>query len=176
MALKPTIYKAKIDLSLVDENHYGMLNLTIACHPSENKERMMARVLAYCLHAPEEPEFTRGLCVNEEPDIWVKTLDDRIQTWIEIGEPAGDRIKKAVRGAGRVVTYSFNSKSQAWWDKEREKLMETGGEFFQFPWAQIQELAAMVKRTMDLSITLSDNTFYISAPDGNCEVEVRSLS
>ncbi|MFT6017167.1 MAG: hypothetical protein ACI809_002939, partial [Candidatus Azotimanducaceae bacterium] len=51
MALKPTIFKFSIDLSDLGRNYYETLNLTVAQHPSESIERMMARVLAYCIDA-----------------------------------------------------------------------------------------------------------------------------
>ncbi len=47
MALKPTIYKLKITLADIDTAYYDTLSLTIAQHPSETLERMMARVLAF---------------------------------------------------------------------------------------------------------------------------------
>ena len=40
MALKPTIYKAQIELADSDNNRYDSLNLTLAKHPSETMERM----------------------------------------------------------------------------------------------------------------------------------------
>jgi len=116
VALKPTIYKIKISLSDIDENHYDNLNLTIAQHPSESLERMMARVLAFCMNARENVSFTKGLSAVEEPDIWTRTLDDRLSLWIDIGEPAFDRIKKATRLSPGVKVYSFNLKSNSWWD------------------------------------------------------------
>ena len=61
MALKPTIYKFDIDLSDIDEGRYENLNLTVAQHPSETLERMMVRLLAYCLNLSEGLEFTTGL-------------------------------------------------------------------------------------------------------------------
>jgi uncharacterized protein YaeQ len=59
MALKPTIFKFAIVLSDIDENQYLDLNLTVAQHPSETIERMMMRLLAYCLNAEDGLEFTR---------------------------------------------------------------------------------------------------------------------
>ncbi|MDG2273895.1 MAG: YaeQ family protein, partial [Halioglobus sp.] len=50
MALKPTIYKAQIELADSDRNCYESLSLTVAKHPSETLERMMVRLLAYCLN------------------------------------------------------------------------------------------------------------------------------
>ena len=69
MAIKPTIFKLHISLSDVDRNYYDDLNLTIAQHPSETLERMMARVLAYCINAQEQMAFSKGISASEEPDI-----------------------------------------------------------------------------------------------------------
>jgi len=77
VALKPTIFKANITLADVDRNVYDTLNLTLAQHPSESVERMMARVIAFCMNATEALTMTRGLSTVEEPDIWEKTLDGR---------------------------------------------------------------------------------------------------
>ncbi len=176
MALKPTIYKVNIDLSHVDEDYYDQLNLTVALHPSENPERMMVRILAFCLNARENLTFTRGLCVVEEPDIWEKTLDDQIALWIDVGEPAFERLKKASRTAGQVKVYSFNSKSTAWWDREGEAITGVGAQCFRFPWPEVQALAQWVSRTMDLAVTISDNTLYISGDPGACEVSLIPLN
>ena len=46
MALKATIYKADLQIADMDRHVYGDHALTIARHPSETDERMMARVLA----------------------------------------------------------------------------------------------------------------------------------
>jgi len=53
VALKPTIYKLRITLADIDRSYYDSLNLTIAQHPSETLERMMARVMAFCIDAQE---------------------------------------------------------------------------------------------------------------------------
>lgn len=48
MALKPTIYKFRIALSDMNNDYYDSKNLTIALHPSEKPQRMLARILAFC--------------------------------------------------------------------------------------------------------------------------------
>jgi uncharacterized protein YaeQ len=170
VALKPTIYKLKITLADVDRNYYDALNLTVAQHPSETLERMMARVLAFCINAQEYLSFTKGLSAVEEPDIWARTLDGRISLWIDVGEPTLDRIKKATRLAPAVKVYTFNSKSDAWWTQGQAKLSELTASVYQFPWGSMQALAALVKRTMELSVTITDDTAYVSAATGECEV------
>ena len=170
MALKPKIYKFRITLSDIDRNYYDTLNLTLAQHPSETLERMMVRVLAFCINAREQLAFTKGLCAVDEPDIWVRTLDDQITLWIDVGEPAVDRIKKAARLSPAVKVYSFNSKSDVWWDQGRAKFNELTVSIFQFQWERIQALAALVQRTMDLSITITGDSAYVAAESGECEV------
>jgi uncharacterized protein YaeQ len=51
MALKSTIYKMTIDLCDLKRSKYETLNLTVAQHPPESVERMIVRVLAYCIDA-----------------------------------------------------------------------------------------------------------------------------
>ena len=175
MALKPTIYKLRITLSDINRDYYDTLNLTIAQHPSETHERMMARVLAFCINAQEYLVFTQGVCAAEEPDIWARTLDNQISLWIEVGEPSVDKIRKATGLSQTVKVYSFNSKSNTWWDQGREKINKLTASVFQFQWGSIQALAALVKRTMDLSVTITDDTAYITAEYGTCEVSWVSL-
>ena len=170
MALKPTIYKAKIAVADIDRNHYNDLDLTVALHPSETTERMMARVLAFCMNDRENLAFTRGLSSVEEPDIWERALDGRISLWVDIGEPSFDRIKKAVRLSQSVKIYSFNFKSRGWWLRDQAKFNGLPVSVFRFDWQGIQTLAGMVTRTMTLSVTISDGTLYISTENGECEV------
>jgi len=170
MALKPKIYKSRITLSDIERDYYDTLNLTIAQHPSETLERMMVRVLAFCINAQEHLAFTRGLCAVEEPDIWARTLDDQISLWIDVGEPSVDRIKKATRLSPAVRVYSFNSKSGVWWDQERARFNELPVSIFRLQREGVQALAALVQRTMDFSVTITGDSAYIAAAAGECEV------
>lgn len=175
MALKPTIYKFKIALTDLNRQYYDTLNLTIAQHPSETLERMMARMLAFCLNAQEWLTFTKGLSSAEEPDLWAHTPDGRIALWIDVGEPAPERIKKATRIAQTVKVYSFNSKSNIWWMQEQAKFNELTATIFQFQSPDIQALAKLVQRTMDISVTISEQSAYVAAEGGECEVGWTSL-
>ncbi|WP_413282692.1 YaeQ family protein [Vibrio sp. MA40-2] len=175
MALKPTIYKLKIALTDMNRDYYDSLNLTIAQHPSENLQRMMARVLAFALNAQPDLTFTKGLSSIEEPDIWHKTLDNQTSLWIDVGEPDPERVKKSTRLARNVRIYSFNTKSDVWWKQNADKLNLLDAEIYKFDSEAIEELAKLVKRTMDISIMLTGHSAYISAENGDCEVEWQQL-
>lgn len=175
MALRPTIYKARIALSDLDRQIYDTLNLTVARHPSETAERMLARVLAYCLNAQPELSFCKGLSDAEEPDLWARTLDGRIALWIEVGEPAFDRLRKASRMAEAVRVYSFNHKSPVWWSQGRDKLGTLPVEIYQFAWPAMQALGAMAERNLDWSVTVSGDTLLVAGEAGECEVTCSAL-
>jgi len=85
MALKPTIYKAQVNLADSDNNCFEELSLTMARHPSETIERMTVRLLSFCLNNGRGLEFTRGLSTAEEPDIWQHADNGEIEHWIELG-------------------------------------------------------------------------------------------
>lgn len=176
MAIKPTIYKLRMAISDFNRDYYDTVNLTIALHPSEKVERMMARIVAYCLNAQENMTFTKGLSEIEEPDIWVKALDDQISLWIDMGEPAPDRIKKSSRQAALVKVYSFNSKSDTWWEQSKNKVQQyTNVQIYQLDWQQIQTLATFVQRSMDWSLSISGDTVYIAAENEGCEMLIKAL-
>lgn len=175
MALKPTIYKLRIALSDLERNYYDTLSLTVALHPSETPERMMARVMAYCINAQQDLVFTKGLSDVDEPDIWVRTMDDKTTLWVDIGEPAFDRVKKATRLAEQVRIYSFNSKTDVWWQQGQSKLSRLDASIYRFNHSSIGELAGLLSRTMDMSVTITGESAYVTTGDGELEVAWETL-
>ncbi len=170
MALSATIYKFSLSISDLNRDYYDSLQLTVAQHPSESAERMMVRVLAYCLNACDELAFTKGLSTPETPDVWAKSLDDQINLWIEVGEPSADKIKKATRQSKRVKVYSFNSKSDVWWAQEQKKLSALDVTVIQFPWADIQPLVELISRTINMSVTITGDSIFLNTDNGDREV------
>jgi len=130
----------------------------------------MVRLLAYCINAHARLQFTKGLSDTEEPDLWVKSLDDQVELWIEVGEPGLERLKKACSRAEAVRVYSFNTKSTVWWDQL--PLGRSGLQLavFRFDWEAIVALASLVERTMTMSVTITNDSAYVATPRGECEV------
>lgn len=175
MALKPTIYKITILLSDLNRAIYDTLHLTIAKHPSETIERMMVRVLAYCLNVRDQLVFCKGLSDTEEPDLWAHSLDGNLDLWIEVGEPSVERIKKASRIAAEVKVYSFNTKAPTWWQLGQSKLSNLKVSVYRLPWEQVQSLSSFCDRGVEMSITLSENSIYVAGEMGECELFLETL-
>lgn len=165
----------KLALTDLDREVYENLSLTVACHPSETLERMMVRVLAYCLNAREGLELCKGLSDTEEADLWAHSLDGSLALWIDVGEPTIERLKKVSRLAPEVCLYSFNSKSPTWWELLSPDIAKLPISVFRFDWPSVQALAKTVERTMELSITVSENSLFVSTPAGDCELRLQQL-
>lgn len=175
MALKPTIYKFSISLSDFERNRFEQLNLTLAQHPSETLERMLVRLLAFCINAQEALQFTKGLSSTEEPDLWMKNLHGDIELWIEVGEPNPERIKKACRLAKAVKVYSFNSKSPVWWKQEQKHFLSSKAEFFCFPWEAVKHACQFIERTNDIQLSINGNSLDFSINNQTLNIDLKSL-
>ena len=157
MALKATIYKAAVNIADMNRAYYADHELTIARHPSENDERAMFRVLAWCLHADEQLQFTRGISTDDEPDIWQKNLTGEIDTWIELGQPDEKRLRKACGRARNVFIYNYGGRNtDIWWQQNQQKVQRFNNlTILQIP-ARASELATMISKTMKLHCVIQD--------------------
>ena len=176
MALKPTIYKAQVELADSDNGRYESLTLTLAQHPSETLERMAARLLAYCLNVSRGLEFTRGLSTADEPDIWQHSDSGEIEHWIEVGQPEHLRLRKACGRATQVSLYTFGKSSDTWWKLNGEAIGALPHlRAWQFNWPEIVAIAALLDRTMQLSVSIVGGVTYIDNGSDSASVEPRLL-
>ena len=177
MALKSTIFKAELQLSDMDRQHYDGYNLTLARHPSENDERLMVRLLAFALNADPALEFTKGLSTQDEPDLWQKDLTGEIDLWIDLGQPDEKRLRKAAGRARRVVVYCYSGRSaQVWWEQMQGKV----GRFdnltvIDLPAAAVQELGSLVQRSMRLQCSIQDGEVWLGDDEQTVHIVPHTL-
>lgn len=172
MALKPTIYKAQVELADSDRNCYQSLPLTLALHPSETVERMTARLLAYCLNAGRGLEFTRGLSTTDEPDIWCHSDSGELDLWIEIGQPEEPRLRKACGKAAAVKAYAFGKSANTWWQLNGDAIKALPRlEVWQFDWTETQALAKLMDRTMQWNVSVVGGVVYVDNGRASASLE-----
>ena len=175
MALKATVFRAELTVSDMDREVYEAFSLTLARHPSETDERMMVRLLAFALEAHEHLEFGGGLSTDDEPALWRKSLDGRIERWIDVGLPEPKRLKQALGRAEavRVITYG-ETRVRPWWDKHAKALRGLGAglELLTLSDAQCAALASLCERNMQLTVTIQDGAVWFADAAGTM-VEVR---
>jgi uncharacterized protein YaeQ len=161
----------------MDRHVYQDLQLTLARHPSETDERMMVRLLAYCLHYAEGMQFTKGLSSDEEPDLWVKTLSDEIDLWVDLGQSDEKRIRKACGRAKQVLVYSYGGKATGpWWQQLEDKLKRFSNlTVIEIDKEQSQLMAPLAQRAMVLQCTVQDGQIWLCDADNAIFIEPKNL-
>ncbi|EAW41438.1 hypothetical protein MGP2080_01901 [marine gamma proteobacterium HTCC2080] len=179
MAIKSSIYKAKLNVTDMDRHVYQEYPLTIACHPSETEARMMLRVVAFALHAHERLEFGRGISTDNEPDLWQKSLSDDIELWIDLGTPDESRIRKASGRAHRVVLYVYGDRSvPVWWAKQATLLARFSNlRVVQISDQSLSTLSAFAGPNMSLQSVMEDEhvVFSSTGHEAMAELELTVL-
>jgi uncharacterized protein YaeQ len=176
MALKPTIYKALIDISDIDRGYYESHSITVACHPSETEERMMIRILAFACNAHERLKFGADLCNTEEPALLRDDLTGAIEQWIEIGQPDARRILKACGRAREVIVYSYGRSAENWWS-QNAPLVERAENLsaYRITEQSSASVARLAERTMKLHCMIQDGDVTIGNEREDVSVELISL-
>jgi uncharacterized protein YaeQ len=173
MALKATIFKADLSIADMDRGYYADHALTLARHPSETDERMMARLLAFALNADNALVFGKGLCVDDEPDLWLKDLTGAIDLWIDVGLPDEKWLKKACNRADRVILLSYGGRqAEVWWSQIESKLARLDNlAVFNLSTSESQGLAGMAARTMRLQCTIQDGHVFMTNGEHSLQIE-----
>jgi len=176
MALPSTIYKATITLSDLDRGRYETLTSTVARHPSETEERLVARLLAYALFSEENLTFTKGLCANDEPELWVKGGDGRVRLWVEVGLPDSERIVKASRHSERVALLAAGRAFPTWEQQHLPKLARlTNLTVIGIDQPFLAAVVRRLERSVAWSITVTEGVCYLTSGDETLETVLRRI-
>ena len=162
----------------MDTYYFEEHDLTLARHPSENEGRMMIRLLAFALNAHEYMAFTKGLCADDEPDLWQKSLSDEIEVWIDLGQPDEKRIRKACGRAKQVIIYTYNYRSAlTWWEQVQNKLSRFDNlKVVVLADEAVSAMASMAKRNMQLQYTIQDGEILLSNGEDSVSIEPQFLT
>ena len=177
MAQPSTIYRAGIQLSDIDRGLYESLQITVARHPSETEERLLARILAYALYYEPELTFTKGVGAGDEPDLWSKGPDGRVRCWIEVGLPDAERLVKASRHSEQVVLCAFGSALTVW---EKQNLPKLAGisnlTVISLDQAFLKRLSERLQRTISWSLTVTEGSLYLAIDGETLESAVKHVT
>ena len=137
----------------------------------------MVRLLSFCYRAADNLTFTRGLSSVDEPDIWLKSDDGRILEWIEVGQPAPDRLKKAQGIARQVLVFAYGRGMDIWWKNNTAAVQALSKvKVYYFDAAELQDLTKLAAKTMNLTISITEAIAYISSAEHNISVSLRDMS
>lgn len=161
MAISSTINKVSLSIANMDTHYYQSHELTMAQHPSENDFRFMIRLIAFILNADEQLTFTKGMNKGDEPELWLKSLTNEIELWVDFGQLDEKRIRKACGRAKQVIIYTYNEgKAKVWWQQRQEKCQR----FSNLSVIQItaEGVDTLLQRSLQLQCNIQEGVMYLS--------------
>ena len=172
MALKATIFKAMLNIADLDRGVYLDANLTLARHPSETDLRLIVRLLAWALNAHDDLAFTKGLCADDEPELWLKNLHGGIEHWIEVGLPDERRLKKGCNRSEQVTLYTYAGRAvDLWWQQNQALLNRQDNlRIVDFSEEELAPLVDLAERNMQWQVTISEGQVFINSGDVNLSI------
>ncbi len=156
------LYNFRIDLSDIDNGQYELITYKSVLHPSEKLQRMVIRSILFAVYRYRGVDFTKGVCVADEPDLWTKMEDEKVGLWLEIGLPSNDRLHKICRDSNEVILIlygkSYNKyKSQ----KSVGNIHDHNMQIFSVDDEFIEDVSAMTLKNNHWSIIVQDGLISI---------------
>ena len=176
MALGDTIYVFDIELANSDSDVYQTLSLRVARHPSETAERMLTRVLAYCLEYTEGITLTNGISEPDEPTIAIRDLTGALQVWVDVGAPEPPRLHRASKAARRVAVYTHKDAAQLAARLSGERIHRADAlELYALDFEWLSNLAGRLQRRTTFTLTVSEQHLYLSAGEETLSGVIRRI-
>src|SRR5689334_14092613 len=97
VALPSTRLEFRIALAHVPRGVNREEGVIVAQHPSETREHVTLRMLAWCLLWEERIAFGPGLSTPGSADLWTHDLTGRVTTWVECGTARGEDVRQVMQ-------------------------------------------------------------------------------
>lgn len=174
MAIKSTVIKVKLEIADMDRHYYQDHHLTLARHPSETDQRLMARIVAFTLNASDSLSFSSSLSSeDDEPELSDKSLTGDINLWVAFGTPDEKWLRKASNRAREVQVFAYGTHSVPVWWKQNEKALARyhNLKVWELPEAELADAAQLVSRGMKLQCNISEGQIWLSNDAGSHTLE-----
>lgn len=176
MARGSRIYKVKLLISDMDRHCYEQLELTVAQHPSESEQRLLARLIAFGLEYEPGLAFGGGVSTTDEAPIWLRNDFDEVQHWIEIGQPDPERLAKLAKRQPRLSLYGYGANSGRWWHQHHKTLAKLEQmKVVLLDSEVIDTLATQMPSGFELQLTQQEGSLFVSMNDVQAQMELERL-
>lgn len=173
MALTATIFRVNLEITDIDRSVYRGEALRLALHPSEEAERLVARLLAYALLWEEGLAFGKDLADAEEPALWRWDDHGQLAHWIEVGTPTAKRLHIKSKAAPRltVVVYKGQDDGREGLRRElarAERMHRPEAiEVLCLPGALVEQVAAALARSSAVTVIAHGDGLQVVVDDAS---------
>ena len=164
-------------MSDTERHCYENLAFSLAQHPSESTERLLARLLAFALEYEQELAFGGGVSTADEAPVWLREPDGRVRHWIEIGQPDPKRIPFLARRCERVSLYCYGPQAARWWQQQGISLGAVKNfSAWLLDYTVLETLSAGVAPGFEFQLTRSEDHLFLGAGEVQAEMTLIRLN
>jgi uncharacterized protein YaeQ len=177
MALSATIYRFQVNLSDLERQVYEDFELRVARHPSESEIFLLTRLLAYCVHFEVGIQFSKGgLSSPKDPTVSVVDLTGQVKVWIEVGAPAGARLRKGAQACERVVVHAYKGARLVFAELAKEtKAVQSRTEVWEIDAALLDALLPALDRNTSMSVVKDGESLAVTLGEVYAEGTIRRV-
>jgi uncharacterized protein YaeQ len=117
------------------------------------------------------------LCVDDEPELWDKSLSGEVNLWIEFGQADEKWLRKASGRAKAVQLFTYGGRSVPIWWKQNQAALERYKNLKVWNIAEesVTAMEALVSRTMSLQASISEGQVWLSDNEHSLLIEPEML-
>jgi uncharacterized protein YaeQ len=121
--------------------------------------------------------FSKGLCVDDEAELWDKNLSGEIDLWVEFGQADEKWLRKACGRSKRVILYTYGGRSvPIWWQQNQQAFARYDNlSVINFPEDAVKQMDIFVNRNMALQVSLSEGQVWFSDANNSVLIEPEVL-
>jgi uncharacterized protein YaeQ len=118
--------------------------------------------------------FTKGLCAADEPEIWMKGGDGRVQLWVEVGLPDSERLIKASRHSEQVRLLACGRALLNWQQQHLPKLANLANlDIITIDQSFLASVVQRLERAVVWSITITEGGCYLTIGSDTLETAIQ---
>jgi len=180
MAQTATIFRIELELSDVDRGVYRSESLRVARHPSEESERLVARVLTFALCWQEGLAFARDLDDADEPALWTHNAQGGIAHWIEVGTTKAKRLHMKSKLADKLTVAVYKGPEDG-----RDALRREVGrnrihqaeaiEVLVLAGALVEAIAEVLNRSSSWTVICNEGSLHVVIDDHTFESNLQRI-
>jgi uncharacterized protein YaeQ len=149
--------------------------LVLSRHPSESLERVVLRVLAFCVLADERLEpAPGGVSEGDAPDLLARDLTGELRLWVRCGSADAEQVRKVINHNHHAEVHVFFSRPdrRAAFSEEAQARQARGWErvhLWTIDRALVQALAAREDTRQRWTVTYVGEQLYVDSGAGTFE-------
>ena len=177
-------FRFNIDLSHQTHAIYQQVQVRTPLHPQESLEDLLLRVIVFCRAYRSGLQLSAGQFEEQLPTAWRESVTSGLDQWVMLGtvdRKLFDRLAREVPARAKDCAYCIyfatDEQRLAFCKQLRGSRVNWAQavQFFQISPCSLDSLARQTKSSSRWSVTIVDDSFWLSAHEIELELTIKEL-